>query len=98
MHSTQTQSYTLPAVFDAIGASGAAMDLHPACQAGASIHIDTSQLARITTPGVQFLVALRAQCEATGTALRVSESPILFDALALLGLAQQFQLNFQKGS
>jgi anti-anti-sigma regulatory factor len=96
MQSAHTQSYALPAVLDAIGAVDATEHLLEALQAGAALQLDASQVVRITTPGVQFLVAVRAQAEAAGSRLALLASPALLGALELLGLTPLFQPHFEE--
>lgn len=54
--------------------------------------LDAGQLEVVTTPGVQFLVALSKTLESAGTHLQLIHCrPSVGDVFADLGLAEQFQ-------
>lgn len=94
---TPAEILTLAPVMDAAAASLACETLLAKLQPGGALRVDASQVGRISTPGVQFLVAARAQALAQGGAITVIASPALNRALDLLGLNAMFQLHIEEG-
>lgn len=97
MSNSSAPALTLPAVMDAAAASLACEALLAQVQPAGAVRVDASQVGRISTPGVQFLVAARAQALAQGEAMTLIASPALNRALDLLGLAAMFQPHIEEG-
>lgn len=97
MPSADVHDYTLPAVLDANAARAAIAALDGVIAGARWLRLDGMQVTRVTTPGVQFLVAARAQAQASGTTLALPASPALLHALEALGLQSLFQSQIEEG-
>lgn len=98
MQSAPDRDFVLPPVLDANAALAAAPALQDMLVGEMLLRLDGTQVARVTTPGVHFLVAARAQAEALGARMALAASPALLQALEILGLASVFQLQNEEGS
>lgn len=94
---TPAQILTLAPVMDAAAAALACETLLAKLHSGTALRVDASQVGRISTPGVQFLVAARAQALALGGAMTMIASPALHRALDVLGLNAMFQPHIEEG-